>query len=147
MTDQTTLPTQFTPAPQSEAPKKKRWFTRPVVVLPIATLVLGLGLGMNNRPDPVTITNTVEKPVDRIIKQDVKVTPVACLTALDLAEQGFTYSAEALGYTNEALQAASRLNVAGVNAATEKMKVLNPKISAMTGPMTAAKAQCRASAK
>jgi hypothetical protein len=62
-------------------------------------------------PTP-TVTETVKSaPVEKRI--EVVTSPPECIEALDLSQQGFTYAAEAMGYLNDAVQAAGRLNVAG----------------------------------
>lgn len=142
MTEQntTTTPAAWQYTPNATPPKPKAWWKKPVVILPVATLVLGLGLGLNNRPEPVTVT--VEKPVEKIVTKTV--TPPECLKAMDLYEQVVDYSSEALGYTKEAMLAASRLDAAGIREQDAKMGELTPKIQAVTTPLLAAKASCRA---
>lgn len=146
MTENTTTPghhypgmNDWPPAPRP-AVKPKAWWKKPVVILPVATLVLGLGLGLTNRPDPVTVT--VEKPVEKIVTKTI--TPPECLKAMDLYEQVVSYSSEALGYTKEAMLAASRLDAAGIREQDAKMGELTPKIQAVTSPLMSAKASCRA---
>lgn len=94
-----------------------------------------------------TVTATVTAPAPAPVVKTVEKTPESCLTALKLGEQAFDYAAESMGYMNEALQAAGRMNVAGLEAANEKLKILNPKMSALSGPANAAKAECRAAQK
>lgn len=120
--------------------KPQAWWKKPVVILPLGTLVLGLSLGTMNRPDPVTVT--VEKPVEKIVEK--KVTPVACLTALDLSEQAFGYAAESMGYMSKALTAAGDMDVAAITQASADLKVVTPKMEALSPRVNAAKAECRA---
>lgn len=96
-------------------------------------------------PKPAPTVTVTAAPVEKRI--EVVTTPPACLTALTLSEQAFGYAAEALGYSNDALKAASRLDVAGINAAKDKMDVLNPKIATLSPQLNTAKADCRAAAK
>lgn len=132
MFDTTTIPS----TPQ----KPKAWWKKPVVILPVACLLLGFGLGSKNQPEPVTVT--VEKPVEKIVTKTV--TPPECLKAMDLYEQVVDYSSEALGYTKDAMLSASRLDASGIQAMNVKMGELTPKIQAVTGPLMSAKASCRA---
>jgi hypothetical protein len=145
MTEQHTT-SQYTPnythAPLPE-PKKKPWWKKAIVILPVATLVLGLGLGAMNRPDPVQVPGP-ERIVNHTEEKRVEVTPEACLTAMGLYEKVIDYSSEALGYTKDAMLAASRLDAAGIRAMDAKMGELTPKIKAVTEPLLAAKASCRA---
>jgi hypothetical protein len=48
---------------------------------------------------------------------------------------------------SDAATAAGNFDVATIEASTAKLKVLNPKISALSGPMQSAVAECRAAAK
>ena len=150
MTQQFTAPQPFAPAPQ----KKKQWFKKPIVWLPVATLILGSMMGSAGQPDPEIVEKQVpgperivEKPVEKRVEVKVPTTPASCITALDLSQQGFTYSAEAMGYMNDAVQAAGRFNVAGLEAANAKLEILNPKLTALAPQMQAATAECRAAAK
>lgn len=139
------IPATSIPLPEHMKRKPRRWFTKPVVILPVAALVLGLGLGSMNRPDPVQVA--VPGP-ERIVNHDVRVsvptTPAECATAIDLYEQLTDYTSEALGYTQDAMVAASTFDVAGINASTANVKKLTPKIQAIGDPLKAAKAACRA---
>jgi hypothetical protein len=110
-------------------PKKQAWWKKPIVVLPVATLALGLGLGANNRPDPVVNTVTVEKPVEKI----VEVTPQSCLTALELNETAFSYLSDSLTSITE-------MDYTAAGSSTGKVEALVPKVNA-------AKSECRAAAK
>jgi hypothetical protein len=126
-------------------PAKRPWYKRAAVLLPAGALLLGLGVGSAVQPKPETITKEVPGPERVVTKTEtVEKTPVACLTALDLSEQAIDYAGEALGYTKEAMMAASRLDAAGITAESNKVGALTPKIKAITGPLTAAKAECRA---
>lgn len=89
-----------------------------------------------NVPGPeriVTKTVTVEKPV----------TPQACLDFITLADGGFAYASKAMDISKAAIQAAAMQDVAGLTAAVEDMKVLNPKIDALAAPIKAARTGCR----
>jgi hypothetical protein len=88
-----------------------------------------------NAPQP-TVTVTAPAPpappaptVTVTAKADSSV-PQACLDALDNADEGF-------GYGADAMQAASEYDVAGINAATRNLNALAPTYNAN-------KALCRA---
>ena len=129
--------------PQPPAPKKTPWFKKPVIIFPNAALLVGVGIGSTMVPEPEVIT--VEGPKQLVEKRiEVKTTPEACLNYITFSEQGFTYSSEAMGYMNEALQAAGKLDAAGITAASGKLDILNPKFAALLTKSNAAKAECRA---
>lgn len=141
MTENTTTPfhpttehgSWGTPPP---APKKKQWFTKPIVWVPAAAMLLGLAIGSSNTPAPVEVVKEVPGP-ERIVtkteKVDVPVTPQACLVALDINELAFTLVSESLGHVLDA-------DYTAANASSDKVKALVPKANA-------AKSECRASAK
>lgn len=130
---------QYTPAPPAK--KKKQWL--PVALVPLA-LVFGIAVGLGNTPPPVTVTKEVPGPERSVIKTvDKEVTPKSCLTAIDLSEQVITYAGAVLSYSQEAMMSASRLDAAGISLQNEKVKAVTPKLQALTGPLTAAKAECR----
>lgn len=148
MTEQntTTPDKQYTLHPGKNGSTGK-WWKKPVVILPVAAFVLGSALGLGATPKPVVKEvpgpeRIVEKPVEKIVTKTV--TPPECLKAMDLYEQVVDYSSEALGYTKEAMLAASRLDAAGIREQDAKMGELTPKIQAVTTPLLAAKASCRA---
>jgi hypothetical protein len=93
-------------------------------------------------PAPITKTVTVAGP-ERVVTRDVPgperivtknvtkdVTPAACLTALDLADEAF-------GYAGEGFAAVADMDVDGLSAATRKVTQVTPRYQA-------AKAACRA---
>ena len=131
------------PLPEHMKSKPRRWFTKPVVILPVAALVLGLGLGTANRPAPVQVPGP-ERIVTHTEKVNVPTTPAECLKALDLYDQVVTLSGEAMGYMNDALQAAGKLDPAGITAASTKLGPVTEKTKALTDPLIAARTTCRA---
>lgn len=154
MTEQPT--TTYPPAnnwnPPTTPPKKKRWFTNKLIWVPALALFAGIAMGAGTQPEPevreVEKIVTKEVPVEKIVEVEkevkVPVTPAACIEALDLAQTGFTYSSEAMGYMNDALQAAGRFDVAALEQANADLETLNPKIGALKEPMLAATTECRA---
>lgn len=71
------------------------------------------------------------------------VTPAACLSALGHADELQALSAEAFDVVGEALTYASQLNAAGINAQTEKLRVLQPKVVAARSAYDSSAAECR----
>ena len=124
-------------------PKPKVWWKKAVVILPVATLVLGLGLGTMNRPDPVQVPGP-ERIVEKPIEKRVEVTPQSCLTALNLSDEAFGYAAEAMGFMSDAMTAAGNLDLAAIKKANEGLNQTTPKMTKLKDPLQSAKAECRA---
>ena len=122
--------------PQPPKPKRQ-WFKNPLVWLPAVALLLGLGIGASTaKTETVEVTKEVQVPGPERIKTvtkevEVPTTPAECIEYIRLSEQAFDISAEAVGQ-------AAKLNAAGINTQTEKLKGIAPS-------MMAAKAACRAS--
>lgn len=122
--------------PPATPPKKPRWYFKPAVLLPIAALMIGLGIGgATGKTETVEVTKEVTKevPVEKIVTKtvEVPVTPDSCLEALTINEQAFTYLSESMGHIVDG-------DFSAANASTERVKALVPKSNA-------AKAECRAS--
>lgn len=132
--------------PRKQQLIQKPWFI-PAVVGSLA-LFVGIGIGSAGEPEPVTVTKEVPGP-ERVVTKTVEkeVTPQACLTALDLSEEGFSYSAEAMGYMGDALTAAGNFDVAALTKANTDIETVSPKLKQLTAPMKVAVSECRASAK
>lgn len=141
-----------TPAAPTTQPKTRKRWIKPTAIGAGAFLI-GALIGAAGQPEPETVTKEVEVPVEKIVTEtiteevevEVPVTPEACLEALDLSEQGFDLASQAMGYMSQAMTAASEFDIAGIEAATVELEVLNPQITALADPMNAAKAECRAS--
>jgi hypothetical protein len=117
------------PAP----PKRRLWRTRAVVIAATVGALIGIGAGAATRPEPSTVTRT----------EAVEVAPQSCLDALDLADEGFTYAGEAMGAASDGFDAASRFDVDGLNAASDRITAAGDKIQGITAAYQAAKADCR----
>jgi hypothetical protein len=140
------------PLPPEAKPSKPKgaWWKKPIVWLPVAALLLGGAIGASGQPDPVEVVKEVpgpERVVTKTVDKPVEVTPEACLKALDLSEQGFSYSAEAMGYMSDALTAASKFDVAAMQKANADLEGVSPKMKELTTPMRSAATECRAAAK
>jgi len=129
----------------------RKWF--PYATLGVAALLVGIGIGGSGKakaepsaPAPAVTVTATPTPAPTVTKT-VEVAPASCLKALDLSEQGFSYAAEAMGYMGDALQAAGAFDVASLTKANEEIKVVTPKLKALTSPMKSASAECRAAAK
>ena len=131
-------------------PRKQQLLQKPWFIPAVAgALALFIGIAIGSSSEPKTVEVIKEVPVEKIVTKTVEkpVTPQSCLTALDLSEEGFTYSAEAMGYMNDALQAAGKLNVAGLTKANADLEKVSPKMKQLSAPMKTASAECRAAAK
>jgi len=128
-------------------PKGDTWKKVGIAGLAFAILLVGMGLGGANTPDPVETVKEVPGPTvtkTQTVEKKVPVTPAACLEYITLSEEAFGYSAEAMGYMSEAMKAAAVIDVAGVQAASDKLGTVNPKLSALSPKVNSTKAECRA---
>ncbi len=133
----------FTKTPKTNWTKKP-WF--PFLVTGVLAMVIGTAIGASGQPKPViTEVPGPERVVTKTVEKEV--TPAACLKALDLSEQGFSYAAEAMGYMSDALTAAGNLNVPAMQKANADLAVVSPKMKQLTTPMKTASTECRAAAK
>jgi hypothetical protein len=131
------------PPVQPPAPKRKvpGWLKATGVAF--GALILGVVIGTSgggstttaSTPAPTpTVTKSVPGPTTtKTVTNTVSEVPQACLDAIDNAETGFTYAAEAL-------RAAGDFDTAGIEAATAKLKTVAP-------DWQANKELCRAAAK
>ncbi|QOP66194.1 hypothetical protein SEA_DANIELLEIGNACE_54 [Arthrobacter phage DanielleIgnace] len=131
-----------------QPPKKKLSSGKVIIgaVALVAAFGIGAGAGASGSKAPAaapapapTVTVTAPPQISTVEK-----TPAACLTYIDLSEQAFSYSGEAMSYMSDAMGAASKLQVSGITAANEKLNILNPKLKALTAPLNTAKASCKA---
>jgi hypothetical protein len=118
------------PAP----PKRRLWRTRAVVIAAVVGALLGIGAGTAAQPEPSTVTR---------IEGVLEVAPQSCLEALDLADEGFGYAGEALQASADGFDAASRFDVAGIEAATERIELAGDHVEGIITDYQAAKAECR----
>jgi hypothetical protein len=131
--NQTYTDWQYQPAPP--APKKRRAWIIPVIALALG-LIIGGASTAGAKPEPVEVVKEVpgpERTVEKRVEVKVPTTPAACLNALTINEQAFTYLSESMDHILSA-------DYAAANRSTERVKALVPKSNA-------AKAECRASAK
>jgi len=140
----------FTPEPLPPI-YQRPWF--PFVATAALGLLIGMGIGAaagpaQQKPIP-TVTQTVTAPPSPAptVTQTVEVTPSACLRYIDLSEQGFGYAGESMSYMSDGIKAAGAQDVAGMNAASDKIKAVTGKMNALSPLSNAAKAECKAGAK
>lgn len=129
---------------QPPAPKKKAWWKQPLVWVPAIALICGVGIGTGSQPEPVEVVKEVPGP-ERVVTKTVEkpVASPACIEYINLSEQAFTLSAEAMGYMSDGMMAASEFDVAGIEGAGANLKRVNPEMTALTNPMNIAKSECR----
>ena len=141
MTENTYQPIPAEPAPWNPPtvpPKKKKWFTAPLVLVGVGALVLGTAIGSAGQK-----TVTVPGP-ERTVTKEVKVptTPAACSEAFSLAEQVFTASASTVGILSDALGAAGRFDVAALQGMPAKIQAQTDLINGINPKYKAAKSSC-----
>lgn len=104
---------------------KKTITTLAAVAAVVALAGCGAGKAQEavaNAPRP-TVTVTVTQPAPPAVTTTVQSVPQACLDALDNADEGF-------GYGAQAMTAASEFDVAALTAATTKLNRLAPTYNA-----------------
>jgi hypothetical protein len=108
-------------------------------------MFLGAGMAGAGQTPPAPQTVEVPGPVKEVVKEvKVEKTPQSCLAALDLADQGFKYSSEAMRAAADGFHAAARFDVSGIEAANADLTAVNEKMSAMAPDLQTQKAECRA---
>lgn len=136
----------FPGSPPANAPqKKKRWFKNPLLLIPVAALIVGFSAGASTTPEPVTVTTEVPGPERTVTKEVEKlVTPAACTEYIAVSEEAFGYASEIIGYLGSALSGAADFDTAMVEKAAVDMEVVMPKLEALTPKVNATKAECAA---
>lgn len=115
-----------------------------VVAAAAAGLIIGAFAAPGSDPPPEQVTKVVAGPERTVTTTtEVPVTPTVCADSLDLAEQGLSLSGDAMTTVGKAFDAVSRLDTAGVQAATVELQRINGKITALTPVYQAAAASCR----
>ena len=135
-------------ADDSTPTKGKRPSARGVLITTAALLLLGAGYaaGQANAapapaPAPVEIVKTVEVPGP--VKDK---TPAACITALSLADEGFTIAGDSLQDRLGSDQRCAGRALSRVNDAVTHMNENNVKIGELAPKYQTAKASCQAAA-
>lgn len=162
--------TQNAPKPDKApmSPKAKKGLAiGGAVVAGLFMFTLGMGAGAGATPpgaSPVavvspepapTVTVTpepVEKVVEKIVEVEVpgdtvtvETAPQSCTTALNLADEGFGYAAEAMGEISSALDYVMGGDYSGATAAMDRLDIVTEKIGGITGPYNTAKESCKSS--
>ena len=142
-------------AQRAKPPETPLWKRKKVryAAVGFGILLMGIGIGSSGKgqpaeatPAPAATVTASPSPAPTVTKS-VEVTPKSCLEAIDLSEQGFSLSAEAMGYMGDALKAAGNIDVAGLQKANVDLETINPKLTALTAPMKKAVAECREGAR
>lgn len=115
-----------------------RRFLLPAVVGVLA-LALGVGLGQMNAK-----TEIVERTVE--VEKTVEITPPACIEALDLAAEGFGYTADFADVTSKAFTAIGNFDVAAFDPLLVEMNDLTEKVSGLAPRLAPLSSACRAAA-
>lgn len=149
MSNETQQPFNNYPPMPTQAPAKKpsklKRFGLPVGLLLLGLIIGGVS-GASAVPEPVEVVKEVPGP-ERIVNKTVEkpVTPQTCKTALDLAGQIMTISAEALGYSNDAVQAAARIDASGIMLARTNMDAVTVRLKEIGPKYLSARDSCNAS--
>lgn len=105
----------------------------PFALTAAAALALGVGVGgATKQPETVEVEKVVE----------VEKTPAACAQAFDAAEKVFASSARVIGYGQEAVKAAARLDAAGITSQRYLVDDETALIKSLTPKYQSAKASC-----
>lgn len=92
---------------------------------------VGLPLGLGLAPEPEPVVETVTET--EYVEVEVEVAPEECLALVTSADDAVTILLDALEMSGEAMGAASVMDVAGVEMATERLTELNQEV----GPIAA----------
>lgn len=146
---------QFSPPPPPSVPPqapvrgKSKWRLVPV----LGALVLGLIIGgaaaggaktsasasAVSQPTATATTTVTAKPVQ------VPVTPASCISALSLADQGFSNASDAFNIVSQMMDDIKALDATALQGHIADLNGQTTKMQGITGPYNAAKAECRAS--
>lgn len=112
------------------------------VLVLLITAVSGRDAAPAAEPAPApaatrTVTKTVEVPT----------VPKECLAALDAADTGFDYAAEAMQYAGDGFTAAASYDIDGMVAASDGITTVNGKLSGIAPTYTSNREACRSAAK
>lgn len=130
-------------SPNPKRPKKR--FLVPILVIGALLFGLATGAASTSAKEVEVIKEVpVEKIVEKEVTVEVPVTPQACLDVITTAGKILTVSVAIQDAQQDALTAVSNSDVAGINAATEKVKAQNAVLDTLTGPWGEAIEGCRA---
>ena len=132
-------------APQHAVRKTPLW--RKPILWVLTALIFGLAVGAG-RASARVVEVTKEVPVEKIVEKEVTVevpvTPQACLDVITNAGKIIAVSIAIQDAQSEAMTAFSNSDVAGINAATEKVKIQNAVLDELTAPWKESIEGCRA---
>lgn len=125
----------------------------------LVLFTVGMGAGASATQSgaiaaPVPAVTVTPEPVETIVEVEkivevpgetvtVEVTPAACLTALDLADEGLLIAADNMGILADTFDYIIDFDFEGVDGQTAKLDANTAKINKITDPYLAAKAECR----
>lgn len=120
-----------------------------LLALPLAAALTLTGCGAAPTtapaPPPVTVTTTAPAPPPvTVTARPAAVTPPACITALDLARDLFTWSGEGFAAASDAVTATAARDTTAMRAATDKINAVGAKVKVATPKYQAAEKECRA---
>ena len=137
-----------------QALKRKRVWVPVAVLLSFGTGVGAGGGGADSTPKTVTVEKRVEVPgPERVVTKEVPgpervvtvtKTPASCITALDRADEGFTYAADGFGFAAVGFEAIRLNDVASVKRATAGLEGVGAKVGILMPKYRAANEACRA---
>lgn len=106
-----------------------------LAVTAAAALALGGAVGAAAKPAEVV-------EVEKVVEKTVEKTPDACRIAFENAEKVFASSAKVIGYGQEAVQAAARLDADGILAQKELVDDETAVIQKLSPKYTSSKKEC-----
>jgi hypothetical protein len=109
------------------------------LVIPAALVLALAGCGGGAEASPVPTATVTVTPEAEVVEK----TPPSCIKALDLIGQAVGIMGEQMDAALESMYAQRRVDIAGIQAQTERMDGLNEKVEELTEPTRVQVADCR----